>query len=196
MAHDTRTLLDYLFDYGLDLRQRRVFLQSELSQGTEDRKGEPTEHVIRSLMFLDKAEGPIELWLNSPGGNVDQMLALYDVIRSCTNKVTTVAFGEVHSAGVLILVAGDVRQATPYAWMMAHEMNVGASGPMHTAESTMIAMHRQNEVQNEILANHTNHSKAWWAREIKSKREIWWDAKQMLDHGVIDSIRPHPGTSG
>ena len=194
MAHDTRTLLDYLFDYGLDLRQRRVFLQSALDQGKEDDKGQATEHVIRSLMYLDKAPGPIELWLNTPGGNVDQMLALYDVIRNCTNKVTTVAFGEVHSAGVLILVAGDVRRATPNSWMMAHEISFDDSGPLHTVDASLAAIKRQSRVQNEIMGDRTNHPKDWWAKEIKAKREIWWDARQMKHHGVIDSIRPHPGS--
>ncbi len=193
MAHDTKTLLEYLFDFGLDLRDRRVIMQGPIGLVDFDEPAGklPTEHVIRSLLYLDKTEGGIELWLDTPGGEVDQMWAIYDVVRSCANKVTTVGFGQVYSAGVLLLAAGDVRTATPNCWMMAHEDQLEVEGPQHTIDAFMTATKRQGRIWYDRMGDHTNHSSEWWQKEVRNKREIWWDARQMKHHGIIDSIRPH-----
>lgn len=198
MGHETRTVLDYLFDQGLDIRDRRVFLQGPLAQAHPEGEQSwepgknPVEHVIRSLLYLDKTAHPkgIEFWINTPGGDLEQMFAIYDIMRICQNQITTIAYGEVCSAGCLLLVGGDLRLATKNAWFMAHEDQLSNKGPGFTVEADMKATARQRERWYSLIAKHTKHSKGWWLKEIRERRNIWWDTRQMLQHGVIDEVLP------
>ena len=82
MSSNKSDLLDHLYEHNIDLRARRVYLQDAMFSIGEEKGDWSCEYATRGLLFLDKTPGKIELWVNTPGGCVAQMLALYDVIRS------------------------------------------------------------------------------------------------------------------
>ncbi len=201
MSERTTEILDFLFEYGLDLRGRRVFLHWPMEGGGDDESflapGQgPCEQVIRGLLQLDKTtgagDGHIELWINTPGGLVTEMFAIYDVIRSLDNDVWTVGFGEVCSAGCLLLVSGDRRFATPNCAFMSHDCSDELIGEISVIEARLRESRRQWTRWAKLMAKHTAHTQKWWQTIHDEKRELWLDSDQMKAKGmgIIDGIWP------
>ena len=78
--------------------------------------------VLFSLQSLERKKGGITIFINSQGGSVYSGLGIYDLISSCVNKVTGVAVGCCMSAAVTVLMACDVRLASPECRFMVHEV--------------------------------------------------------------------------
>lgn len=191
MAHDTGNLLESMFEYGMDLRRRRVFLQGGLEPRKPEEDAPGVEVVIRALLYLDKTQGPIELWINSEGGDLVEMFALYDVIRTLDNDVETIGFGQVASSAGLILAAGKSRYATPNCWFMSHGMHVETGGGLYESAARMELYQRMEKRWATLMGKHTKHPSSWWRRLHDGKRrELWLDSKQMLEHGIIDEVWP------
>jgi ATP-dependent protease ClpP protease subunit len=131
----------------------------------EDSHEVGVDHVIRNLLHLDGTSGDIELWINTPGGEVVEMWALYDIIQTLNNKVSAVAFGEVASAGCLILAGATHWDAQTRAAWYEREMNRWCSA----------------------MGEHTNETKTWWKNKTK-QGELWLDAEEMVTHGIVDEI--------
>lgn len=198
--HAVADLLDAMFEYGIDLVKRRVFLQCGIEE--HDNPGmNVAEMVIRGLLFLDKTPGEIELWVNTPGGDVDDMFAIYDVIRTCDNVVATIGHGAVCSAGALILAGGTKgsRFATPNCIFMAHEMQEGVGGKGTREQKVELFQKELAEERWSKLMGRASGRKRpggvpanaeFWLETIRSTPQFWLDAKGMKAHGVIDEIWP------
>lgn len=187
------SLIDALMSFGLDVRARRVYLHHELDHAGDELADEngkrAAQHVVRSIQFLDRTSGPIELWVNTPGGAVADMFGIYDVVQACENPVTTVAFGEVCSAGVLVLVAGDHRYATPNSWLMSHAEGGQAVYDVHATSLRMKALMRQEDRWAELMAERTKRDLAFWREVHRTKAtELWLSAKQMVQYGIVDAV--------
>ena len=79
--------------------------------------------IIRGLIYLQRqdAKAPITLYVNSPGGEVQSGLALYDTMQAVSCPVHTVCLGMAASMGALIFIAGDERQILPHGRVMIHD---------------------------------------------------------------------------
>jgi ATP-dependent Clp protease protease subunit len=78
--------------------------------------------VLFGLQSLEQKKGGITIFINSQGGDVYSGLGIYDLIGSCVNLITGVAVGSCMSAAVTILMACDVRLASPECRLMIHEV--------------------------------------------------------------------------
>ena len=78
--------------------------------------------ALRVLSVMDTQEGDINIVINSFGGSVYDGLALYDKIRNCKNNVITYNQGKVMSMGLILFVAGDVRNMSEHSTAMAHSV--------------------------------------------------------------------------
>ncbi len=192
--HTVSDLLSAMFEYGIDLTKRRVFLQCGIEEH-EDPGKNIMEQVTRGLLFLDKTEGDIELWISTPGGDVDDMFAIYDVIRTCDNYISTIGHGAVCSAGALVLAGGTQgkRYATPNCVYMVHEFQDGVSGRGTQEQEIQLAQKRTAEERWAKLMGRASGRKrtaAFWLETIRTKPEYWLDSKGMLKHGIVDEIWP------
>lgn len=190
-------LLEAMFEHGMDLKKRRVFLHSgmvnEDIDGALFEHGSPMSRVVRSLLYLDQTDGDIELWINSPGGEETEMFGLYDVIQTLDNDVDTVGFGEVCSAACLILACGKTRFVTPNCFFMSHASSavIPAHLDMYSAQQRFAFGERMDKRWAQLMARHTKHGTKWWSNLHRGEtRELWLDAKQMLSHGIVDEIWP------
>lgn len=188
--HDPN-LLDVMMSYGIDPRARRIYLHHEMERDEEPGKN-TVEHVVRGLQYLDKTDGHIELWINTPGGSVPEMFGIYDVIRSLRHEVWTIGFGQIASAGGLILVAGDKRYATPTARFMAHAEQVCFPEPtdFYEAQAVMRAYEREIKLWLKLMGERTKRSAAWWLEQIKTRREVHLSAPEMKRLGVVNDVWP------
>lgn len=192
--HAVADLLEAMFEYGIDLSKRRVFLQCGIEEH-ENPGQNIAEMVTRGLLFLDKTEGEIELWINTPGGDVDDMFGIYDVIQSCENDIVTIGHGQIASAGGLILAGGTngVRYATPNAVFMCHEFQDGVTSRGTQLQKIHLEQKEQLEERWAKLMGRASGRKrtaAFWLNKIQTCPEFWLDAKGMKTHGVIDCIWP------
>jgi ATP-dependent Clp endopeptidase proteolytic subunit ClpP len=178
--------LNMVFDRGLDIDNRTIYLFGEIDENL-------SEHVIKSLSFLSHTEGRIIIMINSPGGSVADMFAIYDAMLACDCAITTIGIGEICSAAGLILVAGDKTLVSKNALFMAHQCLGGyhAEQPLNTAEAQIAAVRMCWDRWAECMANHTNKRRLWWKRDMPAKlSELWVWADDMLDpeYGIADGI--------
>lgn len=190
-------LLDHLHMHGIDFRSRRVFLYSPVYTSLEDWTPGDADFVVRNLLFLDRTQGDIELWINTPGGSVDEMWAIYDAMRVADNAIHAVAFGNVSSAGCLLLAgATGTRYATPFCSFMWHGGSEGALWiSPHEFQDRAAWYKREFERWIDAMARHTKppgcrslESRRDFWREHARARELWLDAEGMRRHGIVDSI--------
>ena len=178
--------LTLTFDRGLDLDNRIIYIFDEIDE-------DMSENVIMSLSHLSLTEGKITFMINSPGGSVVDMFAIYDAMRACSNEIVTVGIGEVCSAAGLLLCAGDKRLASKNCLFMAHQCHggYGTDEQLGTVEAQLAATRVCWDRWADCMAEHTNHTKNYWQRELPTKlKELWLTPEQMsmTKHGIIDGI--------
>ena len=200
--YDQPTVFNFLHDYGCDLRARRVFLHHSMDVAQASHEI-GTDYVARNLLHLDKSNDMIELWINSPGGDVGEMWGLIDIMKTGRNSVCTVAYGNVSSAACLLLASGTgTRYTMPNASFMWHAGTTGIDSDMHwpDAESRMRweklqtkrwirAMARCTKPRDDGKQIRTVRGReSYWAHWAEKGGELWMDAKQMVLHGVVDEV--------
>jgi ATP-dependent Clp protease protease subunit len=178
--------LTMTFDRGLDIDNRIIYIFNEIDDGM-------SEDVIKSLSYLSLTEGKIIIMINSLGGSVSDMFAIYDAMRACDNEIVTVGLGEVCSAAGLLLVAGDKRLASKNCLFMAHQVQGGYASdePLSTVERQIAATRMCWDRWATCMAEHTNKSKNYWKKELPTKiDELWLPPEKMLldTYGIIDGI--------
>ena len=183
--------IETLLKWGVDVKARRVFFHGGFGSwdpGLEEFGESSVEVSIRALTYLDNTDGEIELWIKSPGGDIDEMWGLYDIIRTRSNVIHTIGFGEVASAGCLILAAGDKRSVTENCWFMWHGQTADmGEATMAEARARLASWKRQSDKWIEVMGKRTNRDSAFW-QEKTLVGELWLDAKQMVKHGIVDSV--------
>ena len=178
--------LHVIFERGLDIDGRILYLFGDIDETM-------AENIIMGLSYLSKSEGPITLMINSQGGSVSDMFAIYDSMLACPNDITTIGIGEVCSAAGLLLVAGDTRLASRNCLFMAHQVSGGynADESLHTVEAQVAATRMCWDRWAKCMAKHTKHTENYWNRELPSKiAELWLPSEKMMQaqHGIIDAI--------
>jgi ATP-dependent Clp protease protease subunit len=149
--------------------------------------------LVAQLMSLDAdSNKDITLYINSPGGLVSGLFAIYDVIQLMNSKVHTVCVGMAASAAAVILATGTgTRAATPNARIMIHQPLGGARGQAADIQiqAQQIAFLRNR--LNEILAERTGKPIEQIARD--TDRDFWLSAHDAIEYGLIDEVRTRGG---
>jgi ATP-dependent Clp protease protease subunit len=147
--------------------------------------------IVAQLLHLesDSPDKPIALYINSPGGSMDSMFAIYDAMQHIRPEVHTTCIGMAASAASLILAGGqgDSRSILPHGRVMIHQpwvQNVGGQASdieIHAAEIL-----RQRELANDILARHTGQDIETIRHD--TDRDRWLTAEQAVEYGLVDTI--------
>ncbi len=172
-------------------KDRIIFLSGEIvsSAGGGIYSG-AADNVIAQLLCLE-AEDPekdIQLYINSPGGDLQAALAIYDAMQYVRCPVRTICVGIAASAAALILAGGakGKRYALPNSRIMIHQPwgMVGGQAVDIKIEADEIIKLR-NRV-NEILAQHTGQPKEKVERD--TDRNFWMSAEEAKGYGVVDEV--------
>lgn len=173
--------------YSLLLRNRIVFLGTPIND-------QVANLIVAQLLYLsnDDPEEPINLYINSPGGEVYAGMAIYDTIQMVPNPVSTVAVGATASFGTVILTAGTKghRYALPNATIHMHQPLGGARGQASDIEIQARQILKLKERLNGILASHTGQPMEVIERD--TDRDFYMDAQQAVDYGLVDNILAPP----
>lgn len=169
--------------YSLLLRNRLVFLGTPIND-------QVANLIVAQLLFLNQEdrEAPINMYINSPGGQVYAGLAIYDAMQMISNPISTVAVGVTASFGTVLLAAGTKgqRYALPHATIHLHQPLGGAQGQVTDIEIQAKEFLRLRSNLNDILVRHTSQSVEVIERD--TERDYWMDAKMAVDYGIVDQV--------
>ena len=133
---------------------------------------------------------PITLYLYSPGGDMMAGWLLYDslsTLRRQGHLVTIVVRGFAASMGAVLLQAADARVMGREALLMFHEASSLVGGKHSEIEDWQKFLKRINNRQYEVLAKRSKLS-AKQIRDMAKRKDVWLDAKQAIEMGLVDSI--------
>jgi ATP-dependent Clp protease protease subunit len=169
------------------LENRIVFMIGEINyrMATE---------VIMKLLYLDNLKKGIDisLYINSPGGSVDDTMAIYDTMRFINSPVSTYCIGRAQSGGAIVLAAGakGKRHALPHAKVMLHQPWGGITGQASDIRIQADEINKSKRIINEILAKHTGMDIEKIAAE--TERDKYLTAQEALEYGLIDEVLVEP----
>lgn len=149
--------------------------------------------LAAQMMSLDaESDKDVTLYINSPGGLVSGMFAVYDVMHLMTSKVNTVCVGMAASAAAFLLATGSgTRAATPNARIMFHQPLGGASGQAVDIQIQAKQIVYLRERLYEILAERTGQDVERIRKD--ADRDFWMSAQEAVDYGAIDHVRSRGG---
>jgi ATP-dependent Clp protease protease subunit len=146
--------------------------------------------VVAQLLYLshEDPESPIQMYINSPGGQIYSGLAVYDTMKMLPNKISTVAVGVTASFGTVLLSAGtkSMRYALPHATIHMHQPLGGAEGQASDIEIQAREILRLKSRLIEILAQNTGQSREVIERD--TDRNFYLDATQAVEYGIVDKV--------
>ena len=141
-------------EMGLDelmLENRVIFLIGEINHASAAR-------VLMQMLYLEnhKKGQDINFYINSPGGAVDDTLAIYDTMQFISSEVATYCIGRAYSGGAVLLAAGQAgkRHILPHAKVMIHQPYGGVTGQTTDIQIQAEQILKSKRTLNEILAQH------------------------------------------
>jgi len=165
------------------LENRIVFLIGEITYAR-------AAEVIMKMLYLEnlKRGSEISLYINSPGGSVDDTMAIYDTMRFVGSPVATYCIGRAQSGAAVILAAGESgkRHALAHAKVMLHQPWGGVSGQASDIKIQAEEILKAKQMINEILAKHTGQSIEKIAAE--TERDRYMTAEEAKAYGLIDEV--------
>jgi ATP-dependent Clp protease protease subunit len=157
--------------------------------------GTPIDDTIANLIMAqllhlesDDPDKDVYLYINSPGGSITSLFAIYDTMQYIKPDVNTVCMGMAASAAAVILAGGapGKRFCLPHARVMLHQPHGGAQGQASDIEIQARLIVQMREQLNEILAQHTG--QAIEKVSTDTERDFWMTADEAHGYGVVDSI--------
>jgi ATP-dependent Clp protease, protease subunit len=169
--------------YSRLLKDRIVFL------------GTPIDDTVSNLVMAQlihlESEDPdkdINLYINSPGGDITSLFAVYDTMKYIKSDVSTIVMGQAASAAAVLLAAGakGKRYALPHSRILIHQPHGGAQGQAVDIEIQAKEILRYRQLLDEILAEHTGQP----IEKIKADtdRDFIMTAEQAKEYGIIDEV--------
>ncbi len=144
-------------------------------------------YIITKLMYFDALNHEdITIYINSPGGNVSDGLAIIDAMELIESDVHTVGYGTVASMASVILSSGKKRRCMKHCRFLIHQVFGGMQGTLSDVE---IAYNNMREIKNEVmglLASNTGKNIEQVERDCD--RDYWLSAAQAKEYGLIDEI--------
>ena len=135
---------------------------------------------------------PIDMVISTPGGNADDMFAIYDTMRMIREEVPikTRGIGKVMSAGVVLLAAGTKgeRSIGKNCRIMLHSVIGGHVGPMHQLDNEMEEIRNIQDQYISVLAEETKMTKRYLRSLLKKKVNIYLSASEAVELGIADNI--------
>jgi ATP-dependent Clp protease protease subunit len=169
--------------YSRLLRERIIFLGTPIDDTIANL-------VCAQLLFLE-SEDPdkdINLYINSPGGDITGLLAVYDVMKYIKSDVSTFCFGQAASAAAVLLGAGahGKRFALPHARVLLHQPWGGVGGQASDIEIQAREILRMKDLLNSMLAEDTGQSEDRVNKD--TDRDFIMSAQEAVEYGLIDEV--------
>jgi ATP-dependent Clp protease protease subunit len=166
------------------LADRKVFIEGEINQ---ENACEFVKKVI--LLCKDDEDKPIDVMINSPGGEINAGLLIYDCIRSCKTPIRMYCVGTAYSMGALIFSCGKHgRYMLPHSELMLHEPLLGnrVGGNASSIRSISDTLMETRKRINRILADNTGKTEA--EVEEATRYDHFFGPEESVEFGLADEI--------
>ncbi len=157
--------------------------------------GTPIDDTIANLVCAQllhlESENPdkdINIYINSPGGDITALFAIYDTMQYVKADITTICFGQAASAAAVLLAAGTKgkRLALPHARILLHQPWGSGSGQATDIEIQAKEILRMRDLLEDILVEHTGQDKERLKRD--TDRDFVLSATEAKEYGIIDEV--------
>lgn len=146
--------------------------------------------AIRCLLHLQKEDQqlPITLYINSPGGEVQSGLALYDVMQAVSCPIHTVCLGMAASMAALLFIVGDQREMLPHSRVMIHDPLIGGGigGSALSVKARADDLMRIRDITAQVISQHTGMN----IEEVfeLTAKDTYFEAEEAIANGMADRI--------
>jgi ATP-dependent Clp protease protease subunit len=157
--------------------------------------GTPIDDVVANLTCAQllhlESENPdkdINLYINSPGGDINALFAIYDTMQYVRPDITTICFGQAASAAAVLLAAGTKgkRLALPHSRVLIHQPYAGAEGQVSDLEIASREIQRMKAELEGLLSLHTGQTTEKIAND--TDRDYVMTADEAKEYGIIDEV--------
>src|SRR6202165_1604948 len=146
--------------------------------------------VCAQLLFLEaeNADKDISIYINSPGGDITALFAIYDTMKFVKNDISTFCYGQAASAAAVLLAGGTKgkRFALPHARILIHQPYGGAAGQAADIEIQAKEILRMRDLLNEMLAYDTGQAVEKVSKD--TDRDFIMSADEAQQYGIIDEV--------
>ena len=173
-------------DYGFDVNTSSVLMFGDIAEGTL------YDLVLRIRAILhmrdeEKKNDPINIIINSDGGDVYEALGMIDFIQSLDVKVNTICRGRTMSAAALLLCAGTgTRAASKNSTIMFHEISSGIYGKSSDMKANVQHTEKLEEILINIITANSKKDSTFWKDKIL--KDYYLSPEEAMELGVIDNI--------
>ena len=166
------------------LSQRKVFIEGEISS-------ESACEFIKKILILNEedTDKPIDVLINSPGGEINSGMAIYDVIQASKAPIRMYCIGSAYSMGAVLFSSGNHgRYMLPHSELMLHEPLLGnrVSGNSSSIQSISESLLETKRRMNQILARHTGKSEE--EVEKATSYDHYYSPEESREFGLCDEI--------
>ena len=167
----------------LMLENRVIFLIGEINQASSAR-------IMMQMLYLEDQNGgqQINFYINSPGGSVDDTLAMYDTMQFVSSDVATYCIGRAYSGAAVLLCSGveGKRHILPHAKVMIHQPYGGITGQTTDIQIQAEQIINAKKTLNKIIASHTGQSFETVAED--GERDKYFTAEEAKAYGLVDEV--------
>ena len=169
--------------YSKLLKENIIFIGTPIDDGIANL-------VSAQLLHLE-SENPdkdVSLYINSPGGNINSVFAIYDTMSYIKPEIATICYGQAVAAAAVLLAAGTPgkRLALPHSRILIHQPYAGAQGQVSDLEIASREVQRLKNQLEEVLATHTGQSIE--KIQADTDRDNIMDAYEAKEYGIIDEV--------
>ena len=169
--------------YSRLLKERIIFLGTPIDDAVGNL-------IMAQLLHLE-SEDPdkdINLYVNSPGGDITSLFAIYDTMQYIKPDVSTICMGQAASAAAVLVLAGTKgkRYALPHSRILLHQPHGGAQGQAVDIEIQAKEITRYRKLLEELIAEHTGQSLERVAKD--TDRDYILTADEAVEYGVVDEV--------
>jgi ATP-dependent Clp protease, protease subunit len=169
--------------YSRLLKERIVFLGTPIDDAVGNL-------IMAQLLHLE-SEDPdkdINLYVNSPGGDITSLFAIYDTMQYIKPDVSTICMGQAASAAAVLVLAGTKgkRYALPHSRILLHQPHGGAQGQAVDIEIQAKEITRYRKLLEELIAEHTGQPLEKVAKD--TDRDYILTAEEAVEYGVVDEV--------
>src|SRR2546421_12624382 len=169
--------------YSRLLRERIIILGTPIDDAVANL-------VCAQLLFLEyeDPDKDINLYINSPGGDITALFAIYDTMKFVKPAKSTFCYGQAASAAAVLLAAGTKgkRFALPHSRILIHQPYGGAAGQAADIEIQAKEITRMRELLEKVLAHHTGQSVERLSKD--TDRDFIMSADEAREYGIIDEV--------
>jgi ATP-dependent Clp protease protease subunit len=169
--------------YSRLLKERIIFLGTPIDDTIANL-------VCAQLLYLESEanDKEISLYINSPGGDITALFAIYDTLQFVNNEVSTFCYGQAASAAAVLLAAGTKgkRFALPHARVLLHQPYGGAAGQAADIEIQAKEILRMRDLLDQMIAHHTGQP----LEKVKkdTDRDFIMSADEAREYGIVDEV--------